>query len=54
VAAKIDGDGDLGRRSGEQGQELWEATKTKTRCKRGSMSVECITREEKEREVLHR
>jgi hypothetical protein len=41
------GDGELGRRSGGQGQELREATKTKAWCKRDSMSVGCITREEK-------
>jgi hypothetical protein len=49
VAAEIGGDGELGRRSGGQGQELREATTTKTWCKGGTMSVRCITREEKER-----
>jgi hypothetical protein len=33
VAAEIGGDGELGRRSGGQGHELREATKTKTWCK---------------------
>jgi hypothetical protein len=41
VEVKIGGEGELGRRSGRQGQELREATKAKTWC---------ITREEKERE----
>jgi hypothetical protein len=50
VVVKIGGDSELGRRSGGQGQELRQATKTKTWCKRGSMSIRCITREEKERE----
>jgi hypothetical protein len=51
VAAEIGGDGELRRRSGGQEQELREATKTKTWCKGGSMSVGCLTREEeKERE----
>jgi hypothetical protein len=50
VAAEIGGDDELGRRSGGQGQELREAKTTKTWCKGGSMSVGCITREEKERE----
>jgi hypothetical protein len=50
VAAEISGDGELGWRSGGQGQELREATKTKTWCNGGSMSVRCITRVERERE----
>jgi hypothetical protein len=44
--AESGGDDELGRRSGGHGQELWEATKTKTWCKGGSLSVRCITTEE--------
>jgi hypothetical protein len=48
--AEFIGDGELGRRSGRQGHELQEATKTKTWCKGGSLSVGCSTREKNERE----
>jgi hypothetical protein len=43
--AEFGGDGELGRRSGGEGQELREATKMKTWCKGGSLSVRCTTRE---------